>query len=197
MKKLNLHQVEKELFAKNIKIFTPQDLSVMFGAGKRAVGGFLGYNVKKQAFVQLKKTLYSLRNDLPSEFVLANRIYSPSYISLDSALAYYHLIPETVYSVTSVTSKAAREFEAIGRSFEYHKIKKSAYAGYLPKLIDEEVVFIATPEKAAADFLYFVWLGRRDFNDRLRWENIDRVKLEKYLRLFGQKRLISFVRKLQ
>ena len=41
-------------------------------------------------------------------FYAANRVYNPSYISLEMALSYYNLIPETVYQVTSVTTRKQR-----------------------------------------------------------------------------------------
>ena len=190
MKKLNLHETEEKLFSGNIKIFTPQDLMVIFGVNKRAVEGFLNYNLKKGVFVHLKKGLYALKRNLPSEFALANRIYSPSYVSLDSALSFYGLIPETVYAVTSITTKPTREFEVLNRLFEYRKIKKEAYTGYIPKTVSGEVVLIAVPEKAVADFLYFVYLGKRVFNERLRLKKVNSLQLRKYLGLFGQKKLI-------
>lgn len=196
MKKLNLHETEEKLLFGNIKIFTPQDLMIMFGANKRAVEGFLSYNVKKGAFVRLKKGLYALKRNLPSEFALANRIYSPSYISLDSALSFYNLIPETVYAVTSITTKLTREFEILNRLFEYRKIKKEAYTGYIPKTVSGEVVFIATPEKAVADFLYFVYLGKRVFNERLRLKKVNSLRLRNNLGLFDQKKLIPFANRL-
>ena len=196
MKKLNLHQVEEKLLSLNVRIFTPQDLSFVFGANKRAVQGFLNYNAKKGVFVRLKKGLYSLKRNFPQEFFLANNLYSPSYISLESALSYYHLIPETVYAVTSITSKPTREFEVNGRLFEYRKIKKQAYTGYVPQEIQGEVAYLATPEKAMADFFYFVSLGKKNFNDRLRLEKIKRRVLMQYLSLFDRKKLISFVNRI-
>lgn len=192
MKKLNLHQVEERLLSLNLKIFTPQDLTFIFGASKRAVQGFLNYNTKKGVFVRLKKGLYSLKRNFPQEFFLANKLYSPSYVSLESALSYHHLIPETVYAVTSITTKPTREFEVNSRLFEYRKIKKRAYTGYIPHKVEGEIVYLATPEKAIADFFYFVFLGKKNFNDRLRLEKTDRNRLNQYLKVFGSKRLISF-----
>lgn len=193
MKKLNLHLIEDKLIASNIKIFSPQDLKIIFGVSQRAVEGFLNYNLKKGAFVRLKKGLYAIKRNLPSDFLCANKIYSPSYISLETALSYYNLIPETIYSITSVTSKATREFLFTDRLFEYRKIKRKAYAGYVPKTIDGEVVLIATPERAAVDFLYFVFLGKKSFNERLHFDKLNFKQLKKQAGLFGQKRFLVFL----
>src|SRR5437870_269064 len=47
----------------------------------------------------------------PHPFELAQHVYGPSYISLESALSFHQLIPETVYTVTSTTSKRSKEFQ--------------------------------------------------------------------------------------
>ena len=184
MKKLNLHLVEEKLLDLDIKIFQPHILENTFNVSGRAVSGVLNYNTKKGVFARLKPGFYALKRNMPPDFYLANYLYSPSYISLETALSYYNLIPETVYSVTSVTSKPTREFDIQNRAFSYSKIKKGAYTGYIPTQIEGKMVYIATPEKAAADFLYFVSLGKRSFNDRLNVSKLDKTKLRDYLKLF-------------
>lgn len=185
MKKLNWHQVEEILLDKNIKIFTPRELSDLFATSLRAAQAFINYHTHQNNFVRLKSGLYAFKRDLPHEFTIANRLYSPSYVSLDTALSYHGLIPETVYSITSVTPKATREFAIDQRLFTYHRIKKEAYTGYFPQKINGDVVFLALPEKAAADFLYFVSLGKRKSNDRLRLKKLNQKQLKRYLKLFG------------
>ncbi|MBU1200826.1 hypothetical protein KJ953_04870 [Patescibacteria group bacterium] len=196
MKKLNSHQVKNRLISLNLKIFTTDDLKAMFNTTQRATQAFLSYNVKKGVFVRLKAGIYALKDNSPSEFSIANHLYSPSYISLDSALSYYQLIPETIYAISSVTTKATREFKVGNLLFDYRRIKKSAYTGYVPKVIAQETIFIATPEKAVADFLYYVFLGKRNYNDRLKTKTLDFVQLKKYLKLFLKPKLISFASQL-
>lgn len=196
MKKLNLRLVEERLTQLNLSIFTPQDLKIIFGASQRAVEGFLHYNTKNNSFIRLKKGLYILKRNPPTDYVIANHLYVPSYISLDTALSFYHLIPETVYAVSSITNKPTREIVALDRLFEYRKIKKQAYTGFIATRVDGTVVLIATPEKAVADLLYFVSLGKRDFNDRIKLGRINDQKLKQYLKVFDQKRLTSLVGRL-
>jgi len=195
MKKLNLFKVEEEFRNLGLKIFTPRDLMVSFGVGKRAAEAFLSYNVKKGAVVRFKAGLFALTKNLPGDFTVANRLYFPSYISLETACAYYNLIPEAVYSITSVTTKPTREFSALGKSFSYKRIKKEAYTGYVLKQVMGERFYLATPEKAVADFLWFVYLRKTKWNERLKITSLNLEKLEEYLRLFSPK-LISFAQKL-
>lgn len=168
----------------NLKIFTASDLMVMFGVEKRAAQAFVSYNVKKGAFLRLKAGLFALKNNLPSQFAIANRLYFPSYISLDTALSYYSLIPETVYTISSVTPKPTREFVVDNWAFDYRRIKSQAFTGYIPQKIHGEIIYIATPEKAVADFLYFVSLGKRKSNDRLKLDRVDSSRLKQYQALF-------------
>ena len=127
---------------------------------------------------------------------MANRLYGPSYISLEYALAYYRFIPETVYTVTSVTTKITREFAAQGKSYEYSRIKRKAYTGY--QLIKEGQVSIlmAVPEKALVDYCYFVDLRLKLLNERLRVKKANAKEALCYAGLFGRESLVKLVREI-
>jgi hypothetical protein len=60
---------------------------------------------KAQKVIQLRRGLYTLPHQNPHPFVVANHLVPGSYVSLQMALAYYHLIPEYVAVVTSVTTQ--------------------------------------------------------------------------------------------
>lgn len=87
-------------------------------------------------------------------FHVANQIYNPSYVSLESALAYYHLIPETVYSITSVSTKKTNSFKTSLGGFQYFTLKSDLFQGYVVNRSRKFPFKIATPEKAIFDFLY-------------------------------------------
>ncbi|HEY3330215.1 MAG TPA: hypothetical protein VGK19_09365 [Capsulimonadaceae bacterium] len=102
---------------------------------------------------------------------LANLIYGPSYVSLDSALSFHGLIPERVDAVTSVTTGRSREFQTPFGSFSYHSLAPNRYSVGVTLVTSGIVSFlIATPEKALADK---VWTDKRfggamnDFEDYL------------------------------
>ena len=89
------------------------------------------------------------------DFLTANRIYSPSYISFHSAWAFYGLIPEGVYAITSATSLKTNMFNTDVDTFTYRHIKPSLMFGY--RLVDVEgnhQCKIAEPEKLLLDHLY-------------------------------------------
>jgi len=126
-------------------------------------------------------------------FAIANQIYSPSYISLESAFRYYNLIPEEVFTITSVSTRKTQEFNTDIAHFQYQSIKKELYRGY--KIIGngKGKFKIATMEKAIVDYFYLnsSMKTKEDFKgirfnfDSL--EKLDKDQLKKYTRLIDKK----------
>ena len=87
--------------------------------------------------------------------LIANHLYGPSYVSLESALRYYGLIPERVFTTSSITLKRARSFETPLGRFEYLTMPTAYYPiGITQDTIDDTYTFlIATPEKALCDLI--------------------------------------------
>lgn len=87
-------------------------------------------------------------------FYTANRIYSPSYISLESALSRYGFIPEGVFQITSCTTLKTNVLETPVGSFAYGHIKPALYFGYRLVAWKDYRYAMANPEKAIIDYLY-------------------------------------------
>jgi predicted transcriptional regulator of viral defense system len=87
-------------------------------------------------------------------FEISNRIYKPSYISLESALSYYHLIPESVYGVTSVSTRRTYKFMTGMTEFNYRTVRPDFYFGYVVQAYNHKAFKIAQPEKAIIDYFY-------------------------------------------
>jgi hypothetical protein len=115
----------------------------------------------KGTIIQLKKGLYILSEEYcqssPSKDIIANHIYGPSYISLDYALSYYSLIPEKVFSVSSITTKRTRKFITPFGTFTYRQADSKYYSiGInIETIHDKYNFFIASPEKAICDKIVF------------------------------------------
>lgn len=185
-KKLNLILVQKELKNKGLAIFTPQEFERLFDVSKTAVRQFIHANTQKGVFIKLRNGMYSLEDKRPNLYFMANKMYRPSYISLETALSYYSIIPEVVYSITSITPKSTREFDAFGIDFSYARIKQKAFQGYATRKEGNTTVLFAEPEKALADYLYFVSLGKKILNDRLNVRRLDITKVREYAQLFDR-----------
>ncbi|WP_259065779.1 type IV toxin-antitoxin system AbiEi family antitoxin domain-containing protein [Mucilaginibacter sp. X4EP1] len=89
----------------------------------------------------------------PENPLLANHLLGPSYVSIDSALSFHGLIPERVYSVTSMTTKASRDFDTPIGLFTYMNLPLPYYAFgiNMVRLTSEQYAMIASPEKAICD----------------------------------------------
>jgi len=181
--------VHDALQEKGVALFTPQEFSRIFKASPRQTRYFLEAYTKRGLLSRLKKGLYALKEMVPSEEMIANALYKPSYISLEYALARYGIIPEMPYTITSVTTRITASFVVGDKEFSYKKIKQKAFTGYRPERVGERTVFIADPEKALADYLYFVSLGKKRLNDRLMLSRLERKKILSYANLFGRKGL--------
>ena len=80
--------------------------------------------VKKGLLIKPRNNIYFLKdNENINPFLLSNRMFSPSYVSLESALFYFGLIPDVVSSITAVTTKKTRKFDFNNQLFLYQKIK--------------------------------------------------------------------------
>ncbi|OGX14504.1 MAG: hypothetical protein A2351_04535 [Omnitrophica bacterium RIFOXYB12_FULL_50_7] len=195
MKLLNTLKVLDGLNQKKIRLFSPEEFRRVFGISPRAAREFI-QDHKADLFVKFKNGLYALRSNLPAETEIANRLYTPSYLSLEYALAHYRMIPETIYSVTSVTTRTTRIFTAEGRSYEYSRIKRKAFTGYRNLKTEGGVILIAEPEKALVDYLYFVDLRLKQLNERLYLKGkVNGKTVMRYVKLFERKSLIDLAGK--
>lgn len=185
--------IRNKILEKKIRIFSTREFGSLLLMSPRKSLYYLEKGKEKGLFIQLKRGLYCLRTDPPTDQEIANQLYRPSYLSFEYALAYHNIIPEMVYTLTSATTKLTREFVVEDKTYSYTAIKISAYTGYEMKLTGDQPYAIAEPEKALADFLYLVSLGRRQVQDRLRLVTINTQKVKEYAKLFHRPSLLALV----
>jgi len=188
--------VRDELLRRKVGIFTPQDFQRLFGVSQSQTKYFLEESTRADLFLRLKNGLYALKTDLPPEEEIANRLYRPSYLSFEYALAAYNILPEMPYSITSATTKPTRAFAVGERTFSYSTIKREAFAGYAPTQRVGRIVLIAEPEKALVDYFYFVSLGKKPKNDRLNITALDKQKALGYASLYQRAGLEQLVKEM-
>ena len=90
---------------------------------------------------------------IPDALLLANHLRGPSYVSLDSALSYWGMIPERVYEISSVTIKSSKIYNTpIGR-FSFKNLAAPYYSFGVQRveLAPQQMAMIASPEKAICD----------------------------------------------
>jgi predicted transcriptional regulator of viral defense system len=138
-KQLNWLQVDRLVRQHGMTIFSPQDLRILLGTSEISMRFLLTHATKRGDVLKLRCELYTLPDHPASDLEIANRLYAPSYVSFEYALAYHHLIPESVYEVTSATTRTTRRFEALGKSFTYRRSGLAAFTGYRPERVNGHV----------------------------------------------------------
>ena len=181
--------------AKKIVLFSPRDVQTVFGVSKIAATFLLHRYSKGGIVVRVKRGLYSFPDALPPELYLANKLYNPSYVSREFALSYHGVIPENVYEITSVTTKATRRFETVGKIYSYRRIKKAAFAGYIVEKQRGFTFRIADIEKSFVDSLYYRVLFNKKPISRFDKTKIDKNKALKYAGLFNNQKLIAILKR--
>lgn len=158
---LKSHFIRSEFEKRGVGIFTPLEFQSIFNLNKIQTKYFLGVFVEQNFLIRLKRGLYALAGINVSEQEIANRLYQPSYLSLEYVLHQKGELPEAPYEITSVTTKPTRKFEVEGKVFSYTTIQKSQYGGYLVEKINGRPVLIASVTKAKQEYEYLKSLGRR------------------------------------
>lgn len=195
--RVNWIKLEQAIRKHRLTIFSPLELERLLGISAIAARFLVHRYAQCRVLVKLRNGLYCLADHPPSELAMANRLYAPSYVSFEFALAYYHLIPESAYVVTSATSRPTRVLTALEKTFEYHRLKAAAFTGYTPTRVGADTVLLATPEKALVDTCYFVALGKKALNDRLELRTVRWPKIHAYARLFARPALLKLLRRLR
>jgi len=140
----------------NKPYFGYRDISRAFGISAASARVTAARLVKSGEIIRIKRDLYLLTQkwdvlSLEEKFPLANLAQSPSYISLMTALSYYEITTQLQRDfIESVGYYRTKLIEAAGTSFNYSKISRRLYFGF----IRLKGFFIATPEKAFLDAVY-------------------------------------------
>ncbi len=180
------------------------DVAKLFAVNPQVMRNQLLRWKKRGLVISLRRGLYALSDEerkIPlSRELIAATLYQPSYISMESALSYYKMIPEKVVSITSVTPRKTKTFENEAGHFSYRRLKKSVYFGFRQERDKAGFpYFIAEPEKALLDYLYLNLSAVGSdpagyLHDSIRLQNrsrLDRRKLQRYAARFCVKKLLQ------
>jgi len=132
---------------------------------------------------QLRRGLYSIappyQKTRPHPFLIANHLQRASYVSLQSALAFYSLIPEIVNTTVSVTTGRPDRLETPLGLYEFRHIKTDLFFGYQMTDLEGQSALVATPEKALLDLIYLTPGGESpNYLRELRLQNVDLLDLD-------------------
>ncbi|MDO8515360.1 MAG: hypothetical protein Q7S14_02580 [bacterium] len=172
-------EIVKTLRDKKISLFSLSDLALLFKIDNRQTLYKKVQRLEKSGIIEkLIKGKYLFTFDNVTDYAIANYLYAPSYVSLESALSHYSIITGFPYSVTSITVNKPHSLRCRNKEFTYSKITQRFYFGIQK---DASGFLMAEPEKALVDYIYFGQKGLRnlDFSE-MDFSLIDRKKLALY-----------------
>jgi predicted transcriptional regulator of viral defense system len=138
---------------------------------------------RSRRLYQLRRGLYAIappyQKTKPHPFVIANRLQRSSYVSVQSALAFYGLIPDVVNTVVSVTAGRPERLDTPLGVYEFRHVKPDLFNGYRMTDLGSQQALVATPEKALLDLVYLQPDGdTSDYLQELRLQNLDRLSMD-------------------
>lgn len=186
-------------------IFSVSDIENLYpGLDKRRL-----FEWQSKGYIfKLRKTWYCLPEFLDNPYntwITANQVHAPSYISLETALAYHDVIPEGVFMTTSVTTNRPVRMEILGHTYTYSSLRNELFMGYmlLETSLNKRKVRIANLEKAIVDFFYFragyathASIKGLRFSVPVLREHLDPDRLQNYLEAAKNKALSERVGKM-
>lgn len=150
----------KTLQEKNILLFTFNDLFKLFPIKSKNTAKHLIRRLKKEGIIRALirgRYFFTLTQPKFVEYRIANFLYQPSYISLETALSYYGLLSQFPYQTISVTVRKSKKIMSESKTYIYSQIKKELYTGF----VKTNDFLIASEEKAIFDAYYFIKKGLR------------------------------------
>lgn len=190
--------------------YTKQNLSLVLNKDGYTLDYWIKKLIRSKILIPLKKGVYASDyyiQEIKTKGLydlylqqLANILCQPSYISLEYLLSYYDIIPETSYTITSITTKSTRVYKTDLASFSYRNIKTALFTGYRPKTSTNPIQK-AAEAKALFDYLYFKRLANKTEvkqflleTGRINWDRFlakaeNLKEFEFYAQLAGSKKM--------
>lgn len=149
MKEWNLYKIKEKALESGRMVFSISELSNLLGLNYQSVKVYVSRLVEQGLATRLIRGKISFIDD---DFIISTQLFEPSYISLYSALNYYHLIQQVPNFVYCVSTRNSRRYEELG--IVYHKISPKLFFGYQTQKKEGSYFFIAELEKALLDGMY-------------------------------------------
>ncbi len=186
-------------------IFTDTEVVNLLEGSPNRRYGLVKRAIAAGDLIQLRRGVYCLgkifQREPIDQFELAQKIYAPSYVSLESALSHSGWIPEAVYTVTSVSLKRSTCFKTPLGNFSYARIPRFNFIGVEREAAGRTVHLIASPTKALADYIvtHKVDLEPKELKKFLRieeesWKQISHKLLTEIAESYRNTRLRAFLR---
>lgn len=183
METYNLGIVTKALYDARVPVFTRTTLRDTIHTAIKPItlSVIIRRLLETKILTKLERGKYLMHGSRAHEFVIANFLYDPSYVSFESALNYHGVLPQIAYEMTSATTRKTVKKIIEHRCYRYNHIQKSLFWGY-----DKVSGFlVANAEKALLDLAYLASKGYGKIQpDDLIMERINRKRMREYARAY-------------
>lgn len=188
--------------------FTSQDAATLFPDSEDKRYGLVKRAIAGGQIIHIRRGLYCLVPKYQKKklnlYALAEHIYGPSYVSLESALSWHGWIPEAVYTLTSVSLGKSKEFKTPLGAFSYNRVPQNVFYAGVKRLTDEvgDVFLMAQPIKALADYVYVHkkdWTGLTPAAEDLRiepdeFESVAAEEIDELIENYTSRRVVRFLK---
>lgn len=202
----------KEKVLSNLEIlpfFTKTAMTVLEKVHPKTLDYNISSWVKKGLIIRLKNGLYVTKTFIDRNLregyylgLVAGRLVTPSYLSLEYVLQKNGLLTEATYTISSITIKTTRRyFNKLG-AFTYTTIKPSLYFGYKRVSYGNNFFYEAEVSKALFDYFYMRLANyspedpRPIEEERINWSNVNRKEFKNFVAIIRKskiKRMIKLI----
>lgn len=187
--------------------FRSQDVATLFPESPYKRYGLIKRAIAGGEIIHIRRGLYCLAPRYQKKklnlYALAEHIYGPSYVSLESALSWHGWIPEAVYTLTSASFGKSKEFKTPLGAFSYSRVPQKVFYAGVERLTDEagNAFLMAQPIKALADYVYVHkkdWTGLEPAAENLRiepeeHESIAADEIDMLIENYTSRRVVRFL----
>ena len=174
----NLANITNKVINSGFVLFNGKTLKDIFEIEKNVTFfAVLKKLVDNKILIKIERGRYLLNNKDIKTFNIANLLYSPSYISFETALNFHGMLSQFPYEITSATAKKSMHKKVNDISYSYSHLKNDLFFGYVKK----NNSLIAEPEKALLDQIYLSLKGFKKTNiDEYDFSIVKKGKLKEY-----------------
>lgn len=178
-----------EIYKHKHTVFKLTDIAMLLpSANAKHLGDRMSYYVQTGRLLNPRKGIYAKPGYNPLE--LANRLYAPSYISLEYVLQKAGIIFQYDNRITCV-SYLSREILVDETILSYRRMKEELIMDTAGVIQTDASINIATPERAFLDMLY---LNKSYYFDNL--DSLNKAQIDQIIPLYKSNALEKRVLKL-
>lgn len=167
-------------------LFTTSDLRGLLGIdSSRTLEAITKRLLEEKILISLERGKYLLANSDVTDFEIAQFLYSPSYISFETALNYHGILSQFPVEITSATTKSSEKKFVQEKTYTYSQLSTDLFIGFEK----EGNSLIATAEKALIDQMYMIAKGLKteEYLDEMDYSNISKAQVQQYVELVSEK----------